>query len=81
MINLEIETNLSMEETTRSLKSFFGKGGLGLDVTEETTECINFTGSGGFVNAVVCSSKGKTKIELSSREWEIQAKEFASKLS
>lgn len=81
MINLEVETKLSVEEASKRLKSFFGKGGLGLDIVEETTECLNFAGSGGFVNAVICPAEGKTKIELQSQEWEIQVNEFASNLS
>ena len=81
MINLEIETKLSVDEITKRLKSYFGEEGLGLDTVEESTECLNFTGSGGFVNAVICPAEDKTTIELSSQEWEIQVKEFASKLS
>ena len=81
MINLEIQTKLSVGETVKRLKAFFGKGGLGLDIVEESGDCINFQGGGGFVNAVICEAEGKTKVELQSREWDHQVKEFASKLS
>lgn len=80
MINLEVETKLSVEEVGKRLKSFFGKDGLGLDVTEDSSECLNFQGSGGFVNAVLCPSEGKTRVDLSTQEWEIQVKEFATRL-
>ena len=81
MINLEIETKLSVEDVFKRLKSFFGNGGLGLDIVEETAECLDFKGGGGFVNAVICTEGAKTRITLRSQEWVRQVKEFASKLS
>ena len=80
MINLEIKTGLTVEETRKRLKAFFGKDGLGLDIKEDSDDCLNFEGSGGFVNAVTCIDEGKTKIELSSQEWDKQVKDFASHL-
>ena len=80
MINLEIKTSLAVEEVTKRLRAFFGKDGLGLDLKEDSTDCLNFQGSGGFVNAVICPDAGKTKIELSSQEWDKQVKDFASNL-
>jgi len=80
MINLEVNTSLSEEDVRKRLIAFFGKDGQGLDLKEDSSDCLNFQGSGGFVNAVVCPSGGKTKIELSSQEWDQQVKDFASKL-
>ena len=80
MINLEIETKLSAEEALRRVKSFFGKGGLGLDIVVESSECLDFEGVGGFVNAVICPSEGNTRIKLRSQEWEHHVREFASEL-
>ena len=81
MINLEIETKLSKKEAMERIKSFFGKKGLGLDLTEETESCLNFTGGGGYVRATICESEDKNKIELLSQEWEQQVKNFGSELS
>lgn len=80
MINLNIETKLSPKEANERIRSFFGQGGLGLTLNEETPECLNFTGGGGYVNAVICPAQEKTNIELVSQEWEIQVKEFGKKL-
>lgn len=80
MINLEIKTSLAVEETKKRLKAFFGKDGQGLEVKEDSGDCLNFEGSGGFVNAVICTDEGKTKIELSSQEWDKQVEDFASHL-
>jgi hypothetical protein len=80
MINLEKETKVSPEEVVRRLKKYFGKGGQGLELTEENPQCLSFTGGGGYVNATVCAEGGKTRVNLVSQEWEIQAKEFLSRL-
>jgi hypothetical protein len=81
MINFEIETKLSAEEAMKRVKSFFGKGGLGLDIVEEQEACLKFSGGGGYVSATICEAGNKNKIELLSQEWEHQVKKFASDLS
>jgi hypothetical protein len=80
MINLEGKTKLTTAETLKRLKKYFGKGGQGLEVTEENPSCISFSGGGGYVNATVCSEEGITKVNLVAQEWEYQAKEFLSQL-
>ncbi len=80
MINLEKQTKVPAEEVITRLKKFFGKGGQGLELTDESGQCLNFTGGGGYVNATVCAEAGKTRVSLVSQEWETQAREFLSKL-
>jgi hypothetical protein len=80
MLNLEVRTKLSQEEVSQRLKKFFGKGGLGLEITEETPQCISFEGGGGHVTAVLCLDENKTRIDLETREWENQVKKFVSSL-
>ena len=80
MINLEVKTKLGQEEVVKRLKAFFGKGGLGLDLTEESPQCLSFEGGGGYVTATACSEEGKTRINLVTQEWEHQVKEFSSTL-
>ena len=55
MLNLEVGTELRAEEVIHRLKAFFGKGGLGLEISEETPQCLSFEGGGGYVTATVCS--------------------------
>jgi hypothetical protein len=80
MLNLDVKTKLSQEEAMKQLKKFFGKGGLGLDVTEETPQCLTFEGGGGHVTATLCPEGGKICINLVTQEWENQVKKFASSL-
>ena len=80
MIRLEVKTKLQQEEAAERLKKFFGKGGLGLDIAQETPQCLTFEGGGGYVTASLCTEEGKTRITLVSQEWDIQVKKFASDL-
>lgn len=79
MISLEVKTRLDIEEVGTRLKAAFGKE-MGLDLVEESSECLNFQGGGGFVNAVICHEEGKTKVELSAREYEKEVEKFAKDL-
>ena len=80
MLNLDVKTKLSQEEVMKRIKKFFGKGGLGLDVTEEAPQCLTLEGGGGHVTATLCPEEGKTRINLVTQEWENQVKKFASSL-
>lgn len=80
MLNLEVKTDLSLEEVVNKLKAFFSKGGLGLALKEEEPLCLSFEGGGGFVSARLCEEQGKTHVDLTTREWEHQVKQFASEI-
>jgi hypothetical protein len=80
MLNLEVNTKLSEAEVVKRAKRFFGKGGLGLEVSEENPQCLSFQGGGGYVTATLCSEGDKTRVTLVTQEWDYQVKEFASSL-
>jgi len=80
MLKMEKRTKKYPQEVARRLKDFFGKGGLGLDLKEETPTCLTFEGGGGYVNAVLCQEGAETRIDLTTQEWDYQVKEFASSL-
>jgi len=80
MLNLEVKTKLSTEEVTKRARRFFGKGGLGLEVSEENPQCLSFEGGGGYVTATLCSEGDKTRVTLVTQEWDFQVKEVASSL-
>lgn len=80
MLNLKCKTKLSQEDVIKQTKRFFGEGGLGLKLTEETPQCLTFEGGGGFVTVTVCPDKGQTKVALVTQEWDYQVKRFASDL-
>jgi hypothetical protein len=81
MLNLERKTKLSQEEVLKKLKQFFGKGGLGLELSDEAPQCLTFIGGGGYVTATLCSEEDRTRVNLVTQEWDYDVKEFASSLS
>ena len=80
MLNLERKTKLSQEEVLKELKRFFGKGGLGLELSDESPQCLTFIGGGGYVTATLCSEEDKTMVDMVTQEWDYGVKEFASRL-
>jgi hypothetical protein len=81
MLKLELRTGKSSEQVLQKLKSFFGQGGLGLDLKEETPACLTFEGGGGYVIATLCEEGGETRVDLVTQEWDYQVREFSSRLS
>ncbi len=81
MLNIEVKTKLSQEEATEQVKRFFGKGGYGLSLSDETEGCLSFEGSGGYVTAHVRAEGTATKIDIVTQEWDFQVKEFASRIA
>ncbi len=80
MLNIEATTKLSPEEAIKRAVKFFGPQGYGLKVKEGGPCCVEFEGGGGGV-AVSASAQGKgSKVDIETREWEYQVKEFISKI-
>jgi hypothetical protein len=80
MLKLETKSKLPPEKIVDKLKGFFGKGGLGLGLEEESSQCLSFQGGGGYVTATLCPEESMTRIEFVTQEWEIQVKKFTSGL-
>jgi hypothetical protein len=78
-IVLERNTNLSPEKTmAKAKKTFIDKHRLSLE--EESSCCLRFTGSGGFVDITVREEDNQTMVEIKSSEWAEIAKKFIKKL-
>ncbi len=80
MLNLELKTKSTLERVVKELKSYFGEGGQGLKLRDNTSQCLNFEGAGGYVTATLCPEDNLTRVELITQEWEYQVKQFAAKL-
>ncbi len=80
MIRIEGTTKLPEVEVVNRLKRYFGKGGLGLEMSEQDAGCIRFEGGGGYLIASTCLSEEGTRLEIVTQEWEVQAKKFLSEL-
>jgi hypothetical protein len=80
MLNLETTTKLSPEDTIKRAVKFFGPGGYGLKITEESATYASFEGGGGSVQVAAFAKDKKTSVELMSREWDYQLREFVGKI-
>jgi hypothetical protein len=81
MLKLAKKSKLSPEETIKRAVAFFGPGGLGMKITEQTPTCAYFRGIGeSYVNVTTCVEEKGTSVEVESREWDKEAKEFMAKI-
>lgn len=81
MLRMSAKTKLSPEEVVKRARSFFGPGGYGLAVADESTGYVCFEGGGGVVEVIASAEAKGASVELISREWDYQAKEFLSSIS
>jgi hypothetical protein len=80
MISLTKNSKLKPEDVIKRAITFFGPGGLGLTIQEQDAGSVTLEGSGGGVNiSATAAVKGST-VDVESREWEIQAKNFLASL-
>jgi len=78
MIRISVKTKLKPEEVMERANKYFLKE-LGLKLTDVNPCCAYFEGAGGHVK-VSLSVNDDTEVEVESREWEHQAKEFLKNL-
>lgn len=80
MLRIENKSKLSEAEVIeRAIKYFNGE--YGLEIKEQTDCLVTFEGGGGGVSVSTCVEDDKTAVEVMSREWDFQAKEFLTKIS
>lgn len=80
MLKLSTRTKSRPEEIVKRALDFFGPGGYGLKVTEQTDTCAYFEGGGGGVSVTTCTDDKGTSVDLETREWEYQVQEFVRKI-
>ncbi len=80
MLKIATKTKLSPEEAIKRAAGFFGPGGYGLKVKNQSLGCVYFEGGGGGVNVTACTEEKRTSVVLESQEWDYQVKEFIRKI-
>lgn len=80
MLKIVTKTKLSPEQAIKRAVEFFGPRGHGLAVKEQSDTCVYFEGGGGGVNVTACAEAKGSSVELESREWDFQVKEFIGKI-
>lgn len=80
MARYSVETRLEPEAAIRKAMAYFGKDGLGLETLEENPCCVQFQGGGGHIAATAYQEGKKTTLELETREWDAQVRDFMQRL-
>jgi len=80
MLSITKESKLKPEQIIKSAVNFFGAKGLGLIVKEEDTCSVYLEGGGGGVRVKAAVSKKGSTVDLETREWESQAKDFLASI-
>ena len=80
MLKMGKTTKLSPEEAIKKAVEFFGSGGYGLEVKDQANLCASFEGGGGGVEVTACAGEKGTSVDVTSREWDYQVKEFFGKI-
>jgi hypothetical protein len=81
MLKMSSKTRLTPEEVIKRALAFFGPGGHGLQVREQTANHICFEGGGGIVEVGAAVEGKGSSLELVSREWDYRLKEFLGTIS
>ncbi len=76
MLNMTKESKLKPEAVIRRAVDFFGAKGLGLILKEEDKNMVYLEGGGGGVRVSVSGSRKGTVVDVETREWESQVKDF-----
>ncbi|MGD2104854.1 MAG: hypothetical protein PVJ55_07070 [Anaerolineae bacterium] len=75
-----VTTKRSPEEAIAQAKDYFGEDGLGLAVTVHNPCCVTFEGAGGHVTVTASEGEDRTEVELETREWDYQVKQFMGRV-
>jgi hypothetical protein len=80
MLSITRNTKLKPADVLKKATSFFSTGGFGLKVMEEDENHIYLEGGGGAVNVIVSAAPKGAKVDVETREWETQVKNFMAEL-
>jgi hypothetical protein len=81
MTRYGVKTNLSPVQTIERAVHYFGTEGLGLELTEQSECCATFVGGGGQIQITVTDQAPKTAIELVTRKWDYDVKQFMRQIA
>lgn len=80
MLKISTKSKLNPQEAIKRAVEFFGPGGYGLIIKQQTDECAYFEGGGGGIDVIACAEKKGSTVDIESREWDLQVKEFIGKI-
>jgi hypothetical protein len=81
MLKMAARTKLEPEAVIKRALAFFGPEGHGLEIREQRADYICLEGGGGIVEVSVSAAAKGSSVEMVSREWDYQLKEFLGSIS
>jgi len=75
MARYGVKTKMDPQGVIQRAVDFFGEGGAGLDLLERSPCCARFEGGGGHVSVTV-SEQDPTEVEVVTREFDYEVKQF-----
>jgi hypothetical protein len=81
MLKMAAKTKLKPEAVIKRALAFFGPDGYGLQLREQSADYICLEGGGGIVEVSASAAAKGSSVELVSREWDYQLKEFLGSIS
>jgi hypothetical protein len=76
MARYSTDVRLEAKKVVENAIAYFGEAGLGLKIRERSGCCVFFDGGGGHVNLFTELLEKKTRVNLETREWDYQVKNF-----
>lgn len=80
MLSMTKESMLKPEQVIKRAVDFFGAKGLGLIIKEEDKNSVYLEGGGGGVRVSATDGKKGSTVDVETREWESQVKDFLALL-
>jgi hypothetical protein len=80
MLSMTKNSKLKPEEVITRAVNFFGPKGYGLTIQEGDTCSVSMEGGGGGVRVTASKAEKGTTVDIETREWESQTKDFMASL-
>ncbi|MBU0496165.1 MAG: hypothetical protein KKA73_23605 [Chloroflexi bacterium] len=80
MARYGLQTKQSPEQVIEKAIAYF-QGDLGLTVDQQDPCCVSFTGGGGSVSVSASAGERHTEVELLTREWDYQVRQFMHQIA
>lgn len=81
LLRMGKKTSESKEAVLKKAVVFFGVGGTGLQLVQQSDNLVRLTGGGGHVQVEVTPlADGRSEIDIQTRDWEHDVKRFLEKI-
>ncbi|HEX6383646.1 MAG TPA: hypothetical protein VF177_03150 [Anaerolineae bacterium] len=80
MLRMGAETSRSPQDVVQAAAQFFGPDGTGLTLVQRSDDAVRFEGGGGYVSVQARPKDGGAELDIETREWEYQVRQFLTQI-